>query len=254
MVDQSDTFLREVDEELRREQIHHFLQRYGILIAAGALLLLAGIGGYKFWDSRRLAATEAAGARFASALQVANAGKPDDVLKQFEDLAKSSPSGYKALAELQLAAAQIKAGHPEAALPVYEAVTKATSLDPLLRDFAALQAAMLRLDAADWTEMKNRLTPLMSDSSAWRAMARETLGLSAYKTGNTDEARKLFEQVLSDRLTPPSVSERALLMLALLTDAEVAKSAAAPTKPGDVDKSGEPAKNAAGKPAATPKK
>ena len=224
------------------------------------MLLLSGIGGYKVWDSRQVAASEAAGARFTMAVQAASTGKTDDALKQFADLATTSPTGYKALAQMQLAGAQVKGGKREEALPIYEGLAKDSSIDPLMRDFATLQAAMLRLDAADWTEMKNRLTPLMSDSSAWRAMARETLGLSAYKTGNTDEARKLFEQVLSDRLTPPSVSERALLMLALLTDAEVAKSAAVPTKPddaakpGDVNKAGEPVKNGAGKPAATPKK
>ncbi len=257
MVDQSDTFLREVDEELRREQIQQFIQRYGILIAAGALLLLAGIGGYKVWDSGRIAASEAAGSRFATALQAASAGKADDALKQFDDLAKTSPSGYRALTQMQLAGAQVKAGKPEIALPLYEGLGRDTSIDPLLRDYAALQAALLRLDAADWTEMQNRLTPLMSDGSAWRAMARETLGLAAYKAGQSDEARKLFEQVLGDRMTPPSVSERALLMLALLTDAEVAKNAAKPgetAKPAEAMKPGEPAKNDTGKQAPPPKK
>ena len=51
-----------------------------------------------------------------------------------------------------------------------------------------------------------------------------------------------------------------LLMLALLTDAEVAKNAAAPAKPGDAGKpgdavkAGEPAKTGTGKQAAPPKK
>ena len=70
--------------------------------------------------------------------------------------------------------------------------------------------------------------------------SRETLGLAAYRVGKTDEARKLFEQMLSDRMTPPAVSERALLMLALLTDAEAAKAAAtAPTKDAAKDAAGQ---------------
>ena len=233
MVDRNEAFVREVDEDLRRDQIQQLLQRYGVLIAAGALLLLAGISGYKYWEHHRQAQSEAAGARFSAAAELANAGKADVALKQFEDLTKSSAGGYPALARMQLAAARIKAGKPEEALPLYELLAKDTAVDAVMRDFAALQAAMLRLDVADWTEMTNRLTPLMSDSSAWRAMARETLGLAAYKAGQTGEARKLFEQMLSDRLTPPSVSERAFLMLSLLTDAEAAKAATAgAAKPG----------------------
>ena len=230
MVDRNEAFVREVDEDLRRDQIQQLLQRYGTLIAAGALLLLAAIGGYKYWDGRRQAQAEAAGARFSVAAALASSGQSEEALKQFEDLAKGGSGGYPALARMQLAGARVKDGKPEAALPLYEALAKDTSVDPVMRDFAALQAAMLRLDVADWTEMTNRLTPLMSDSSAWRAMARETLGLAAYKAGQTGEARKLFEQMLSDRLTPPSVSERAFLMLSLLTDADAAKAAAGTAK------------------------
>ncbi len=223
MVDRTDTFLREVDEELRREQFAKLWQRYGMFIVGAAAMLLASIGGYKYWESRRIAGIEAAGARFEAATQLIAAGKPDEALKQFDDIAKGGAPGYRTLARLQVANARIKAGKPDEALAMFDVLAKDTAVEPLLRDYAALQAAMLRLDTADWTEMENRLTPLMVDSSPWRAMAREALGLAAYKAGKADEARKLFEQTLGDRLTPPSVSERAMLMLALLTDAEAAK-------------------------------
>ena len=234
MVDRTDTFLREVDEELRREQLAKLWQRYGMFIVGAAVLLLAGIGGYKYWESRRIAGIESAGARFVAATQLIAAGKTDDAIKQFEEIAKGGAAGYQTLARLQVANARIKAGKPDEALVLFDALAKDGKVDQLLRDYAALQAAMLRLDTADWTEMENRLTPLLADSSPWRAMAREAIGLAAYKAGKADEARKHFEQTLGDRLTPPSVTERAMLMLALLTDAEAAKA--------------EPAKSATEKP------
>ena len=234
MVDGTDTFVREVDEELRREQIQRIWARYGVVIVGAAALLLAGIGGYKYWESRKITAIEASGARFDAASRLAAEGKSDDALKEFEAIAKSSPQGYRTLARLQLAGAQIKAGKSDAALALYEALSKDTQVDALLRDFSALQAAMLRLDVADWTEMENRLTPLMVDKSPWRAMARETLGLAAYKAGKADEARKLFEQTLGDRLSPPAVAERAVLLMTLLTDAAAAKS------PADMKDTGSP--------------
>ena len=231
MVDRTDTFLREVDEELRREQLAKLWQRYGMLVVGGAVLLLASIGGYKYWESRRIAGIEAAGVRFEAATQLIAAGKTDEALKQFEDIAKAGAPGYQTLARLHVANARIKAGKPEEALPLFDALGKDVKVDQLLRDYAALQAAMLRLDAADWTEMQNRLTPLLGESSPWRAMAREAMGLAAYKAGKADEARKYFEETLGDRLTPPSVTERAMLMLALLTDAEAAKAEATKADP-----------------------
>jgi hypothetical protein len=79
--------------------------------------------------------------------------------------------------------------------------------------------------------MQNRLTPLAADGNAWRFSARELLGLAAQKAGKLDEARTEFQRLLNDRGTPPSIAERARIMLAMLTEAELAAgpAKAAPT-------------------------
>lgn len=224
MVDRNEAFVREVDEELRREQLQKLWQQYGIYIVGVAALILVGVGGYKWQESRRHAASEAAGARFEAAQRLAAEGKQDEAIQAFSAIAKDAPGGYPALANLQVANAQVKAGKTAEAVAIFESVAKAAA-DPLLRDFAALEAAMLRLDKADYAEMETRLTPLLGEKSAWRAMARETLALAVYKAGKKDEARKLFEQTLSDRTSPQSVAERAQVMLSLLTDADAAGAA-----------------------------
>ena len=233
MVDRNEAFVREVDEDLRREQIHQLWTRYGVFVVGAAALLFAALAGFKYWESRRITQAETAGARFAAAMQLSTEGKAEDAAKQFDAIAKGSTSGYQSLARLQLANARVKAGQPAEALPLYDAMAKDTTLDAAVRDFSVLQAAMLRLDTAEWAEMESRLSPLLTDTSPWRAMARETLGLAAYKAGKTEESRKLFEQMLGDRMAPPAVSELALLMLALLTDAEAAKAASQPDKTPD---------------------
>ena len=256
MVDRTDTFVREVDEELRREQIKKIWDTYGLYIVALVATVLASVLGYQYWQGRQVAASEAAGARFQAASRLAAEGKADEALAAFSGLAQDGSKGYQTLARFRVAGAQIKAGKPAEALAAYEAIARDAGVDPLLTEFAAVQAAMLRLDSADWTDMENRLTPLMGERSYWRAMARETLGLAAYKAGKTEEARKLFEQTLGDRTAPPSVSERALLMLSLLTDAEAAKSAVVePAPAGDAaKKAADKATGKAGTPDAQKKK
>ena len=68
----------------------------------------------------------------------------------------------------------------ESAAAAFEAIAKESGLDPLLADYAQLQAAMLRLDSASWTEMQNRLNDLAAESNPWRFSARELLGLAAH--------------------------------------------------------------------------
>ena len=238
MVDRNDSFLREVDEDLRRDQFLKLWQDYGVYFIVLLVFVLLGLGAYKWRESRGLQHEEQTGVRFEHAMQHATQGKADEATRAFSEIAKEGPAGYRALARLRLASEDVKAGKIAEALAAYEGLAADTGADEVLRDFAALQAAVLRLDQADWTEMKNRLTPLAEEKRPWRAPAREILGLAAYKAGKTEEATKLFEQVLSDRSSTAGLSRRAQELLAVLTDAAAAKGAAPlpPTKDGAADK------------------
>ena len=220
--DQRDSLAREIDEELRREQLLKLWERYGIHVIAAAVLIIAGIGGYKYYEHRRAAAAEAAGASLIAATREAGQNKNAEAQKALESIAANAPAGYALIARLRLAAAEREAGKTAEAAAAFEAIAKESSVDPLLTDYAQLQAAMLRLDSASWTDMQNWLNGLAADGNAWRFSARELLGLAAQKAGKTDEARAEFTRLLSDRGTPPGIAERARIMLAMLTEAELA--------------------------------
>ena len=51
-----DSFLREVDEELRRDQLTGFWKRYGRWIIAGIGLGLAALAGWLVWQDRQFKA------------------------------------------------------------------------------------------------------------------------------------------------------------------------------------------------------
>ena len=51
--DPADTFVREVDENLRRDQLRETAERYGKWIIAGLVIFLAAIGGYLYWQHRQ---------------------------------------------------------------------------------------------------------------------------------------------------------------------------------------------------------
>ena len=229
-MDQRDSLAREIDEELRREQLLKLWEQYGTYLIAAVVLVIAGISGFKYYEYRRAVAAETAGARFAAATREVAQDKKAEAQKALEDVAANAPAAYAALARLRLAAADREAGKTAQAASAFEAIAKERGLDPLLSDYARLQAAMLRLDSADWTDMQNRLNDLVADGNAWRFSARELLALAAQKAGKVEEARTQFQRLLSDRNTPPSIGERARVILAMLTEAELAR-AAAPTTP-----------------------
>ncbi len=225
MSDQTDTLLREVQDEIRRERLATIWDRFGAVIIGAAALLVIGVGGYKYAEYRNLSAREAAGLEFEAASRLAAQGKTQESHQAFDAMIKTAPAGYNALARLRNAGALATEKKTAEAVAAYDSVAKDASADSLLRDFAALQAALLRVDSADWTEMQNRLNDLIRDNNAWRAPARELLGLAAMKAGNQEEARKAFEQILGDSTAPPATAERAQIMMRVLTEAALAKAA-----------------------------
>jgi len=225
MADQHDTLLRQVEEELRRERLEQFWQRYGIFVIAAAVLIVVGVAGYKWWEARSIAAAEEAGLRYEAAVLLASSGKADEAKAALAKIAAEGPEGYAQLARLKLAGEAAKAGKREEATTAYEALAEDGSADPLLRDYARLQAAALRLDTADWTEMKNRLNPLIGDENAWRYSARELLGLAAYRAGRFDEARGALSALATDPKAPPAMRERANNIMSLVVAGELARNA-----------------------------
>jgi hypothetical protein len=140
-------------------------------------------------------------------------------------LAQSGPEGYRVLARFQLAAAAAKAGESDKAVAEYDALAKDPGVDPILQGRAALQAAAIRLDEADYAEMESRLKGLIDSNSAWKFSARELLGLSAYRLKDMREAERQFSALVGDQGTPPNLRERADMMLALIVGTPQALSA-----------------------------
>ena len=242
MAEPTDMLAKEIDEELRREQLLRLWEKYGTYMLLAALLVVIGVGGVKYNEYRRTQASEAAGDRFVFAIRDAAVKKTTEAQKAFEDMAATGPAGYATLARLRLATVERTAGNTAKAAAAYEAIAKDSTVDPLLADFAKLQGAMLRLDSASFTDIKNRLTPLASEKNAWRYSARELLGLAAYKAGRLGEARTTFQRLLTDRTTPPGITERARVMLAVVTEAEASAAPPPATQKSDLPAKSEPAK------------
>jgi hypothetical protein len=224
MADDHDAVMRELESEYRREQMAKYWDRYGVYAIALVVLIVVGVGGFKWWQARTLAAAQTAGAQYQTAMQLADEGKADEARQVFETIVRDSPQGYASLARLQLAGETAAAGKTAEAIAAYEGIASDTGIDPLLRQYAELQTAELKVDTADFTEMQNRLKPLLNDESAWRFSARELLGLSAYRAGRLEDARQLYLELAADQQTPPSVRERAGIMMGLITSAEATQS------------------------------
>jgi len=212
-----DSFIREVNEELRQDQFKALWNRYGTLIigvAVAVVLATAAYVGYKYWTTNR---ANQAGDTFAQALDLAAEGKSDEALAQLSELRENGPGTYPVLAQLREATLLADEGKATEAVAAFDAVANNSSAPAALRDMARLRSGLLLIDHGSYADVSARVEQLTSDSNPVRHSAREVLALSAWKEGNRDTALSLFGQIIDDGDAPAGVRQRAEMMSDLIS-------------------------------------
>jgi hypothetical protein len=205
----------EVNEDVRREQLKRLWDKYSLLIIVLAVLIVAGVGGWRAYQYVEQKKAVEASAAFDRAIDLSEQKKHAEAEAAFTKLASDAPSGYRTLARLR-AAGEAAERDKAAAVPMFDAVAADGSVDANDRDLARIRAGGLLVDTASYDDLKKRLEPVASGSGTYRHTARELLALSAWRNTNPDAARSWLEQIANDAETPSGLRSRAEALQALL--------------------------------------
>jgi hypothetical protein len=205
----------EVDEEVRREQLKKLWDQYSIYVVAGALLIIAAVGGWRGYQYLEAQKAAEAGAAFDKAVELSEQNKHAEAETAFNDLAAKAPSGYRLLARLR-AAAEAANRDPQAAAKMYDDIAADAKVGVPERDLAKVRAAGLLLESASYPTMLQRLEAATGPDATFHHTARELLALSAWRANDAAAARKWLDLIANDGETPPSLRSRAEALQALL--------------------------------------
>ena len=205
----------EVDEEVRREQLKRLWDQYSIYIVAGALLIIAGVGGWRGYEYLEGNKAAEAGAAFDKAVELSEQNKHAEAEAAFNDLAAKAPAGYRMLARLR-AAAEVASHDPQGAAKMYDDIAADRSVGKPEQELARVRAAALLLETASYPSMLARLEASAAPEATFRHTARELLALSAWRANDATAARKWLDLIANDGETPPGLRSRAEALQALL--------------------------------------
>jgi hypothetical protein len=206
---------REIDEELRRDNLLKLWSRYGRYIIAAAVFVLVVAGGIVAWRDHQLSERRGQSTRYASALALAHGGKEADAVKVFEAIAREG-GGYATLASFQEAALLARSGDPEAAIAAYDRIAATSELDPGLRGLAVLLSVMHIMPVGDPHSTIERLAALTASGSSWRPTALELTALARLKSGDKSGALDLYRSLADDLTAPREQRARAAEMVVAL--------------------------------------
>jgi hypothetical protein len=217
MMNDNDSFIREVNEELRSEQMRAIWKRFGPIILAAAALFVVGVvanQAYEYWVGIQ---KNASGDRFLTALKDADEKRKDQAVKELEQLGKDGFGAYPVLARMRLATMKAQDGDIASAVTDFSAIGKDQAVPAAVRNVAHLRAAWLLVDTSSYEQVAAEVEALAVPSSAVRHSAREVLGLAAWKAGDYAKARDWFQLIVDDAEAPGGTVQRARTLLALIT-------------------------------------
>lgn len=210
----SDIF-REIEDELRRDNLLKLWQRYAKYVVAAVVIALLIAGAVAAWLSHRQALREAAGTQYSNALLLLRTGKEADAIKAFGELAKEG-GGYGALAAFEEAGLLAKSGNEKAAIAGYDRLAADSSIGPDLRHLAVLLSVMHALPSTDPHVAIARLKPLTESGDPWRFSALDLTAAAELRSGDRGGALSIYQKLADDLTAPQDLRARAAEMAAAL--------------------------------------
>ncbi|WP_439140298.1 hypothetical protein [Roseicyclus sp.] len=204
----TDSFIDEVTEEVRRDRLFALMRRWGWL----AVLVVVGIVATAAWFEYSRAQERAASQAFGDALLVALDG-PDATARVAALSAIATQTPEARILVALLAAAETAPGAPEAADVAADlrAAAEAGDLPRRYRDLAVLKAEMLA--PSDPASARLIFDVLAAPGAAYAMLAEEQLALLDLRGGDTAAALARLEVIARNAAASPGLQERAAQLI-----------------------------------------
>lgn len=209
-------FIREVDDEVRRERMTRFWTRWGLVVIAVVVLALAAFGGWLYWQHRQTEAAGRQGEQLQAAFDQLGSGQAKQAQPALAELAGSSIDGYRALAKFTQADILLQNNDLRGAAARFAEVANDEGLTKPFRDLALIRQTAAEFDALRPQVVIQRMRPLAAPGSPWLGSAGEMMAVAHIRLGQNREAGALFGRVARDENTPPSLRQRAVQMAGVL--------------------------------------
>ena len=214
----TDSFLQEVSEELRRDRLYRNIRKYG-WIAILLVIVIVGAATYReYLKSQAETEAELFGTSIIDALNEKNAA--DRISK----LQKINAPGENAKAVVAMLLSAESIGNETASLEMSNLsdAIEGLSIDPHYRDLLNFKILLKSSEIMNLDERMKAFRALSKPGNPFRLLAEEQMALIELELGNTDSAIEKISQILLDAELTAGLRNRATqMMIALGKDPEL---------------------------------
>ena len=208
----TDSFLQEVSEELRRDRLYRNIRKYG-WIAIVLVFIIVGAATYReYMKSQAETEAELFGTSIIDALNQTDSS--DRISKLQEIIAPGQNS--KAIVAMLLSAEAIGNEPTTLEMNGLKDVAESLSIDAHYRDLLNFKILLGSAEIMNVEERVKAYDTLSEPGNPYRLLAEEQMALIELELGNTDNAVEKISQILLDAELTSGLRNRATQMLIAL--------------------------------------
>lgn len=204
----NESFMKEVDENLRRDQMRDFAKRYGKWLIAAVVLFLAAIAGWLYWQERQQQKAAEQSEELSAIFANIGSGKIPNAKARLQALEGASNEVVNATALLTQAAIALEQNDRSTALSKYKALSN-DGVPETYQQLGLVRATALEFDAVKPEEVIARMQPLAKPGEPWFGTAGELMAMAYLKQGQRAAAARTFAQIAADPSVPQTLRSRA---------------------------------------------
>lgn len=208
----TDSFIEEVTEEVRRDRLFALMKRYGWIAVAFIVLIVAGASVNEY----RKAAKRSAAEQLGDAILAAMAN--DEAAARAQGLSgiTATTAGGQAIVQFLLSAEQTAADDRAAAVAGLEKIAGDGELPEIYRQIALFKALTLQSDSLPAEDRRLQFSALAQPGGPLRLLAEEQLALIDVSEGQKEAAIERLQAILQDAEAPPVLQQRASQVIVAL--------------------------------------
>jgi hypothetical protein len=212
----NEAFLREVDEELRKDQALHVWRNYGRWIIGAVIAGLLAFAGFLYWQSHSDTRRGEEGEKFKAAFKALSENKVQETEAPLKELAQSSSDGFNAMARFTQADVLLQKNDLKGAAAILGGIAGDTGLAQEFRDLALIRQTSAEYDTLKPEQVVERLKGLAVKGGIWFGSGGELVATAYLRQGKRGDAGKLYGEIAKDESVPRSIRQRAVQMAGVL--------------------------------------
>ena len=208
----TDSFIEEVTEEVRRDRLFVLMRRYGWIAALAIILIVGGAAFSEYRKSQTRLQAQELGDAILTSIGTEDSGE------RATALAAVAPGSAESSAVLSLltATAQTEAEDVPAAVASLDAVALNAEVPEIYRQIARFKALTLQTETLPAADRRQAFEAMAQPGQPLRLLAGEQLALIDITEGDPEAAIARYQALLSDAQTSSDLQQRALQVIVAL--------------------------------------